>query len=427
MAKAVLITSLIVAVLSVKAQEWPRFRGPNGTGRAAGEASFKGISEQNLVWKVKLPGKGHSSPIGWGGKIFLTAADDGKREFSILAVEAESGRILWRKAFPHRPFRGNHRFNSFASPTAAADEERVYVSWGTPEHLYLAALSHAGDLHWKRDLGAFESQHGLGISPILFGDLAIIAKEQLKESFIIAVDRVTGETRWKTPRRSAKTAYSTPCLSQDANGNPILLVNSQAHGIGALNPETGAPLWEYANAFDKRSCSSPVVAGGLVFGSCGSGGGGNFVVAVRPPNGTTRTAPELAYEIRRSAPYVPSFLSHGGWLFLWSDNGILSCVEPESGSVRWAERILGRFFGSPVSVGDQLIAVADVGKVFVVSGTGQFAILGNFDLQETCHTTPAIIKDRMYIRSLRHLWKFKPSGKKHPAPGFNGEGRGRNG
>ena len=131
-------------------------------------------------------------------------------------------------------------------------------------------------------------------------------------------------------------------------------------------------------------------------------------MAVRPPS-DAGSAPELAYEIRRSAPYVPSFLAREDNLFLWSDGGILSCVEPESGKVRWVERVSGRFFGSPVSVSDQLIAVADSGKVCVVSGAGEFEILGNFELNEICHTTPAIIKDRMYIRSIRHLWKFKPS------------------
>ena len=406
-AKVTLATVFIAIVLSARSQEWTRFRGPNGAGKAAGEASFQGISEQNLVWKTRLPGMGHSSPVGWASQIFLTAAADEKQEFYVFAVDSESGEILWRKEFPHQPFQ-QHRFNSFASPTAAVDDRRVYISWGSPDHLYLAALGHTGELHWQRDLGVFESQHGLGTSPILFRDFVILAKEHLGESFIIAVDRKTGKTRWKTPRRSAKTAYSTPCISQDANGNPILLVNSQVHGISALSPETGSLLWEYSNAFDKRSCSSPIVAAGLVFGSCGSGGGGNFVVAVRPPS-DARATPELAYEIRRSAPYVPSFLALEDWLYLWSDGGILSCVEPESGKVRWAERVSGRFFGSPISVSGQLIAVATSGRVFVVNGSGRFEILGNFELNETCHTTPAIIKDRMYIRSIRYLWKFKPS------------------
>ncbi len=387
------------------AQEWPRFRGPNGRGQASSVANFKGLSNDQLVWKVTLPGEGHSSPVAWGERIFLTSTGD---QFGVFAIHSGTSKVLWSKEFPYKTFK-KHRFNSYASPTAAVDAEQLYVSWGTPEHLFLAAMTHDGDLKWQRDLGPFASQHGPGTSPMLFEDLVIITNEQLGESFIIAVDRHSGETRWKTPRRSAKTAYSTPSLSQDAAGNPVLLVNSQAHGIGALNPQTGAPLWEYTNAFDKRSCSSPIEAGGLVFGSCGSGGGGNFVVAVRPPNGTTRKSAELAYEIRRSAPYVPTFIAHGSWLFLWSDGGILSCVEPKSGEVQWNERTGGRFFGSPIAVGDQLIAVGDNGRVHVVSATGEFKKHGTLDLNETCHSTPAVLNDHLFVRTVSHLWKFRPT------------------
>lgn len=390
------------------AQEWSRFRGPNGTGATESKANFKRLTEESVVWKSTLPGAGHSSPVHWGNQIFLTSTDGDSSEFYVLAIHSDTGKILWSKEFPYKTFR-KHQFNSFASPTAAVDAHQLYVSWGTPDHFYVAALDHAGELRWQRDLGTFKSQHGPGTSPMLFENLVIITNEQMGESFIIAMDQKTGETRWKTPRQSSKTAYSTPSLSKDAKGDSILLVNSQSHGIGALDPRTGAPLWEYTNAFDKRSCSSPIVAGGLVFGSCGSGGGGNFVVAVRPPNGTTRTSPELAYEIRRSAPYVPSFIAHGKWLFLWSDGGILSCVEPESGDVQWSERTRGRFFGSPIAVNDQLIAVGDAGKIHVVSGTGEFKMFDSFDLKETCHSTPAIIGDHLYVRTASHLWKFRPS------------------
>lgn len=399
---------LSAASLPAQAQEWTRFRGPNGTGQTSSQGDFKTLSEESLVWKTALPGKGHSSPVQWGSQIFLTSTSSDTGEFHVLSINATTGKINWSQEIPYQTFR-KHEFNSFASPTATVDADRIYVSWGTPQGLFLAALDHSGTLQWKRDLGTFKSQHGPGTSPMLYDNLVIITNEQMGDSFIIAVDQQTGETRWQTPRNSSKTAYSTPCLSKDAQGNDILLVNSQSHGIGAMNPKTGASLWEYTNAFDKRSCSSPLVAGGLVFGSCGSGGGGNFVVAVRPPNGTTRTAPELAYEIRRSAPYVPSLISHGKWLFLWSDGGILSCVEPESGKVQWSERTRGRFFGSPIAVADQLIAVGDAGRLYVVSGTGEFEMFTTFDLNETCHSTPAVIDNHLFVRSVSHLWKFKPA------------------
>lgn len=392
----------------VEAQEWPRFRGPNGTGQAKSSADFKHLSDNNLAWKVELPGAGHSSPVGGKDRIYLTSTDGESGQFHVLAFDTSNGKSLWSHEFTYQTF-PKHQFNSYASGTPAVDDTNLYVSWGTPDHYFLAGLTHEGELLWKRDLGTFESQHGPGTSPMLFEDVVIVTNEQIGKSFIIAVDKQTGETRWQTPRNSSKTAYSTPSLSKDPAGNPVLLVNSQAHGIGALDPRTGSPLWEYTNAFDKRSCSSPITASGLVFGSCGSGGGGNFVVAIRPPNGTSRKTPELAYEIRRSAPYVPCFITSNEWLFLWNDGGRLSCVEPATGKVQWTERTNGRFFGSPIAVGDQLIAVDDRGNIHVVASTGQFEQFGTYALEEQSHSTPAVIGDHLFVRTISHLWKFKPN------------------
>ena len=404
----ILTLGVLVGYLTPMAEEWTRFRGPNGTGRASEALSFRELSSDTLAWKKRLPGRGHSSPVGWGGRIFLTGADERAGKFQIMGITAASGDIEWQQEISVRPYR-MHRFNSIASSSAAVDAERVYVSWGASGRIYLAAYSHDGDSVWKKDLGSFTSSHGPGTSPFIHGDLLIMANENMDDGFIVALDSATGNIRWQTPRgNTEKTAYSTPCVYQDAAGNPALLVNSFSHGIGALDLRTGAPLWAYNQAFDKRSCSSPVVAGGLIFGSCGSGGGGNYVVAVRPPK-EAGAAPELAYEIRQSAPYVPTFLSHGKWLFLVSDNGVLSCVEPVSGKVEWSERLsrFGRYFSSPISVGEEMIVISTAGQAQVLSALGTFRILSEFDLAETCHATPAVLDGHLFIRTLGHLWKFR--------------------
>lgn len=392
--------------LTIQGQEWSRFRGPNGTGQSPSQSSFKYLTKENLLWKVALPGKGHSSPVHWGERIFLTSTDASRGQFHLIAFHADNGKSLWRKDFSYQSF-PKHRFNSYASSTAAVDADRVFITWGMPEMLCAAAFDHDGKMLWKRNLGPFKSMHGPGASPMLFEDLMILPNEQLGESFLIALSQKTGETRWKTPRQNAKTAYSTPCISRDAKGNPILLITSQAHGIGAIDPRTGTPLWEFP-AFNKRNCSSPIVVKDLIFGTCGSGAGGNFVVAIHPPN-ATNPKPELAYKIRRSAPYVPCMISLDKWLFLWSDGGILSCVEPISGKLQWSERTGGRFFGSPISVADQLIAVDESGTIHVVSGTGRFAQWGKYALRESSHATPALIADHLFVRTVSHLWKFQPT------------------
>jgi outer membrane protein assembly factor BamB len=231
----------------------------------------------------------------------------------------------------------------------------------------------------------------------------VLADEQDGESFLIAVDAVTGETRWKTPRRTTQTAYATPCVYQPKNGKPELIFNSQSHGICGIDPDNGKGLWEFPKAFDKRTVSSPVIAGDLIIGSCGSGGGGNFVVAVRPGDPIGSKPAELAYTVKRAAPYVPTSVSIGNLLFLWGDGGIVSCVQAASGQLKWQERVGGDFFGSPVCVDGRLFCVSTRGEVVVVEASEQFKLLAKNTLGELTHSTPAVAGGRMYIHTSRHL------------------------
>src|SRR5439155_5428742 len=195
---------------------------------------------------------------------------------------------------------------------------------------------------WQRDFGPFVSQHGCGTSPVLYRDKIILGNDQddqkfvkestrSGESFIVAVNAKSGRTVWQTPRRSAVVAYSTPCVYEPESGQPALVFNSQAHGISALDPDSGKVLWEYDQAFDKRTVSSPVLAGDLILGSCGSGGGGNFVTALKPGQSGV---PELAYQIKQSAPYVPTAVIMNDLAWLWSDSGIVTCIHAPTGSIR---------------------------------------------------------------------------------------------
>ena len=389
------------------AQEWTRFRGPNGSGISDAKTIPTTWNERDLNWKIQLPGVGHSSPVLWGEQIFLTSNDEKAGKRSVLCLNATDGTIAWRRDFDLVPFE-RHQYNSLASATPAVEADRVYVAWNTPEHYTLMAFDHNGKTIWERDLGAFKSQHACGSSPIIYKDTVILDSDQDGDSAIFAVDKRSGEIRWKVPRKIAVTAYSTPCLYEVKGKKPAIIFNSQAHGITAIDPENGKVLWEYANAFDKRTVSSPFIASGLIMGSCGSGGGGNYVVAIRPGDGEKK--PELAYEIRRSAPYVPTPVSVGDLLFLWGDSGILSCVHGPSGEIKWQERVSGDFFGSPVYVDGRLICVSATGEVVVVEASDQFRPLARIPLGETCRSTPAIAGGRMYIRTVSHL--FSVGGKK---------------
>jgi outer membrane protein assembly factor BamB len=399
---SVLSFFLLCQILLCPAQEWTRFRGPNGSGISNAKTIPATWTEKDFNWKVPLPGAGHSSPAVWGDKVFLTTGDDQAGQVIVVCLSATDGRVLWQKSFAFTAY-PKHNYNSFASSSPATDAQRVYVCWSVPARCTLLALDHQGKTIWEKDLGPFVSQHGNGSSPILYQDKVILANEQDGESFLIAVDAATGETRWKTPRKTAEAAYSTPCVYQPKDSKPELIFNSHAHGISALDPDNGKVLWDFPTAFDKRSVSSPLVAGDLVIGSCGSGGGGNYVVAVRPGDPASGKKPQLAYSIRRSAPYVPTSIYFGEHLFLWGDGGIVSCVQAATGEVKWQERVGGDFFGSPVCVDGRLFCVSSRGDVVVAEASGHFKLLAKNPLGELTRSTPAVAGGRMYIHTSQHL------------------------
>jgi outer membrane protein assembly factor BamB len=411
-----ILTIVVTFSLNVSAQEWTRFRGPNGTGISHVKSIPTPLTDADVHWKTELPGTGHSSPVLWGDRVFLTCTGDKAGGLSALCLSAEDGQILWRHDFPLTPFT-RHPYNSFASSTPTVDAERVYVVWNEPEHYFLAALNHTGEIVWQRDFGPFVSQHGCGTSPILYQDKLVLGNFQddqkfvpgstrSGESFVVAVDTKTGRTLWRTPRRSAVVAYSTPCIFQDKNGRPALIFNSQAHGISAMNPDDGKVLWEYDQAFDKRSVSSPLLAGNLILGSCGSGGGGNFVTAIRPGEAASGRPPELAYRIKKSAPYVPTGIVMGNLVWLWSDGGFVTCLDGPTGAIHYQERVGGNFFGSPVWVNGRLFCVSTTGELVVVEAGDQFRVLDRYELNELCHSTPAVALGRLFIHTEKHLWSL---------------------
>jgi outer membrane protein assembly factor BamB len=382
------------------AQEWPRFRGPNGSGTSPAKTIPTTWTDQDFNWKLPLPGAGHSSPVLWDDKVFLTTGDAQTKQVSVFCVSANNGQVLWQKAFPFTPHHKNDR-NTFASASPAVDQHRVYVCWSSPEHYTLMALTHDGQTVWEKDLGPFASQHGGGASPIVYEDKVVLGNEQDGASFLIAVDAVTGKTRWQTPRTSKEAVYSTPCVYEPKDGPPALIFTSHSNGVSAIDPDNGKVQWELADAFDKRVVSSPVLAAGLIVGACGSGEGVNYLIAVRP--GGPGKKPEVAYTIRKSAPYVPTSVCVGDRLFLWSDGGIVSCVQAASGEVKWQERIGGNYFSSPLWVDGRLFCVSTKGEVVVVEAADQFQVLARNPLGEVTHSTPAVAGGRMYIHTTKSL------------------------
>lgn len=399
----IVVAIAMLACHPAHAQEWTRFRGPNGSGIGVAPNLPSTWTESDINWRADLPGIGHSSPVLWGDKVFLTSAIEDTCERIVFCVDAKNGQVLWERRFPST-VHPKHDRNSFASATPCVDEEHVYVVWSAPEAYSLRAFHHDGTDAWSRDLGPYISQHSCGSSPIVYEDMVVLSNDQDRDgtSFLIALDRKTGETRWQTGRNGENVAYSTPCVYQPEGKPAELIFNSGAHGISSINPQDGKVNWEL-DVLDKRSVSSPVIGAGLIFGSTGSGGGGHYVVAVRPGTSDGSVKPELAYRIDNQAPYVPTVLAKGDLVFLFNDKGVVSCLRASDGEMIWRERAGAGYSGSPVCVDDRLFCIDDYGSVLVLSATEKFKTLAKNELGEDSRSTPAVANGRMYLRTYTHL------------------------
>ncbi len=353
-------------------------------------------------WRVALKGEGHSSPVLWGDRVFVTGSDARKESFIVQCLKVADGLEVWSMARPQKPYR-IHKFNHLASSSPATDGKRLVVLVSEPGAHTVFALDMDGKKLWERTFETIISNHGSGVSPIFHGDKVVLAGDEENQSFLAALDAASGNVLWKTDRANVKTAFSTPCRFVDPSGTEGLLFNSMAHGITFVDPSTGKTFWEQGGLFDKRTVSSCLVADGLLIGTCGSGQGGNYLVAVKPGRAAKGASPSLAYKLRRSMPYVPTSVARDGLLFLWSDAGIVTCVEARTGKVHWQERVEGRFFGSPVWVEGRLFCISTTGKVVVIAASDKFKPIAVNDLGEASNATPALGGNRMYLRTLGQL------------------------
>ena len=412
--------SLLMSILSAsvsQGQQWTRFRGPNGQGISDAKTIPVKWTEEDYNWKVKLPGGGHSSPVLWGDKLFITSGDSQAGHSIILAINASGGTVLWQKEYALSKYRPN-KLNSFASATPAVDAENVYVLFTSPQETILAALNHKGDEIWKRTFKGVRCQHGAGSSPILYDDIVIFTHEHEvgsskdAQSFWIAVDHKTGQTRWTLERKtSSKTSYSTPCIYSPKAGDEQLVFTSLAHGMTGVDPETGTVIWEVGSAFISRVISSPVIADGLLIGTCGDYGTGKLLTAIRPGTNDKSVRAAEAYKIESSSmPYVPTSVAKDSLLFTFHDRGDVSCLRSANGERLWQEKPAGRFFGSPVWADGKLYCITIDGDVVVVRAAETYELLGINPLGEMSHSTPAIAGARMYLRTFSHL--FSVGGKK---------------
>ncbi|MBI3679514.1 MAG: PQQ-binding-like beta-propeller repeat protein [Acidobacteria bacterium] len=378
---------------------WPRWRGPSGQGVVEGKGYPDTWSAtQNVLWNVEAPGRGNSSPIVWGDRIFLTAAaDDGARRV-ILCFRRGDGKLLWEAAAPDAPAEKIYRKNTFASSTPVTDGERVYAYFGNAG---LLAVDLNGKRVWHRSLGTITLYHGSAGSPLLYKDRLILYQDQRQDSFIAAFDKRTGEVIWRT-RRQEQVGWGSPVAVRVANRDEII-VNSQ-HRVTSYDPATGKLLWSCSGTTFEVT-PTPAVGHGLVY--CPSGRAGP-TLAIRPGGEGDVTGTHVAWQTPRGSPFIPSPLVYGDYLYLVNDmTSVATCFEAATGKLMWQGR-LGEaqresFSASPIAVDGKVFITNDQGETFVLAAGPEFRLLRVNAIGERTLATPALVDGKWYFRTQRRL------------------------
>ncbi len=421
----VFLATVFLGVFSgfVRADDWPRFRGINGSGLSSGGGIPDQFDQSTELWRVSVPGTGHGSPVVYGDHVYLLSAvpavdsaeatpGEGKKgnkqkgkgavayRWRAVCLDRKTGATVWTKDFKQQNFKG-HRFNSAASSTAAADADQVVFAWGTAAQLTVVSLSHDGELQWEKDLGPVVGGHGFGGSPILFQNLVVLNNDQEKQNGnLLALDAASGEVAWTVARHSERISYSVPCVYPVDGKETLVFVNWQ-HGFTAVDPLDGSVIAEksvFNLDTNERAISSPVVAGGLVIGTCGFTANPKHCVAMRL-NGSEW---EEVWRVERNVPHIPSVMPVGKQTYLIDDSGIATCLDTLTGRELWRARIPGvegAIFGSPVSDGEKILFLDESGNAHLIAVSGAFKSLGSSALGELCRSTPAVVDGVVYIRT----------------------------
>jgi outer membrane protein assembly factor BamB len=399
--------SILWAVVS--AEDWPQFRGPG----AQGHSSEKNLPtvwgpDKNIAWKREIPGEGWSSPIVQGGKVYLTTAltpeEGGKKSKALhaLALEAESGKILWNvEVFAPDSGRAwrKHTKNSHASPTPVTDGKRLWVHFGTTG---TACLDLDGKVIWRNRELEYSPVHGGGGSPALVDDVLVMSCDGAKDPFVVALDRGTGKIRWKTPRSESDGklfSFSTPLVFAIKGQKQVFVPGS--NWASSYDPKTGKELWRVWHG-GYSVVPRPVMGHGNIYFS--SSFDSASMMAVRPNGKGDVSKTHVTWKVKRGAPHSPSPLLVGGELYFVSDRGIASCVDAKTGDQHWQKRIGGGQSASPFYADGKIYFQSEGGQGVVIRASKEFEIISRNDLQERSLASCTPSGGAIYIRTEKRLW-----------------------
>ncbi len=418
---------------------WPSFRGTLASGVADGQNlpdSWNAESGENILWKTRIPGLAHSSPVIWGDRIFVTSAissrpdasfrhglygdgaasdDRTLHRWSVYSLDKKSGEILWeRTAAEGVPRDKRHIKASYANSTAATDGRYVVALFGSEG---LHAFDMDGNVAWKRDLGrldlgaynAKEYEWGSASSPIIYRDMVIVQCDTQGESFLLAVDVTSGEIVWKVTRDELPS-WGTPTVYEGPERAE--LITNASNFIRAYDPMTGQELWRLGGS-SKITAPTPIVAEGLIFVASGRRPE-KPIFAIRPgASGDITLDPDqtasewIAWSKTNRGSYMPTPIAYGGYLYVLANQGILDAYDLETGEEIYRERVPhagGGFSGSPVAADGRIYLPGEDGDIFVIEAGPRFNLLATNSVGELLMATPAISDGVLYVRGEHHLF-----------------------
>jgi outer membrane protein assembly factor BamB len=398
---------------TARAEEWPGWRGSRGDGTSTEIGlPLHWSAGDNVAWKAAIPGIGHSSPIVWGDRTFVTTCLEKDFQRLLLCLDRRNGKLLWQRVVVTSKLEGKHKLNSYASSTPVTDGKHVWVTFLQEHDIEVACYDFDGNLVWRRSPGQFFSVHGFCSSPVLYHDLLIVNGDQDAEAYLVALDKNTGAERWRADRPNRTRSYCAPLLVNAAGKPQLVLSGSKC--VASYDPDTGKQYW-IIDGPTEQYVASLVHTDGVLFLTAGFPEYHNMGIRPDGVGNVTRTH-VLWHEKKttaRKAAYVPSPIAHGHHFYVMSDLGYLSCFEARTGKRLWMEKLGRHHSASPAAAEGRLYCVDDDGITHIVKAGPTFEVLSRNALGDACYASPAIARGQIFIRTLHDLYCIGDAGKIH--------------
>ena len=401
MKRVIAVVGIGLLGLNLQAENWPQFRGPRGDGTSAEKGvPTRWSSTENIAWKGAIPGEGHSSPVVWGESVLVTSANRETGDRTLVRVDAKTGKILWEKKLFTAPRESMHRENSSASSTPATDGKLVFTSFQNGNKVDLRAYDFEGKEVWAVQPLSFSGQHGYSYSPVVFEDLLLLDCRQEGEAAILGLDKRTGKERWRAKPSHSRISHITPLIIHDGEKHQMIV--SGSHETASYDPRTGQQIW-WCEGPSEVSVAGMVFGDELLFVTSGYPDRSRMAIRVDGMGDVSET--HVKWRLRRQATYVPSPVYYEGHVYSVMDEGMMTCINLESGEPVWQERLGGRFRSSLLLADNLIYATNDEGVTTVLEATPEgLREVAKNQLGEFCYTTPAISNGRIYIRTAENLY-----------------------